>query len=89
MAAVEPDFLPHLIDLGRGLMAARACNGRGIAMTTAMGKVLADWAAGTEGNHLPLPLAPPAPIPFHGILRYAPNVLLPWSMLRDWLDQAG
>ncbi|WP_181178482.1 FAD-dependent oxidoreductase [Mesorhizobium sp. B4-1-3] len=89
IAAVEPDFLPHLIDLGPGLMAARACNGRGIAMTTAMGKVLADWAAGTEGRDLPLPFAPPAPIPFHGLLRYAPNMLLPWSMLRDWLDWTG
>ncbi|WP_217578196.1 FAD-binding oxidoreductase [Mesorhizobium sp. GbtcB19] len=86
IAAVEPDFLPHLIDLGPGLMAARACNGRGIAMTTATGKVLADWAAGTEGRDLPLPFAPPAPIPFHGVLRYAPNMLLPWSMLLDRTD---
>ncbi|WP_189401711.1 MULTISPECIES: FAD-dependent oxidoreductase [unclassified Mesorhizobium] len=89
IAAVEPDFLPHLIDLGPGLMAARACNGRGIAMTTAMGKVLADWAAGTEARDLPLPFSPPAPIPFHGLLRYAPNMLLPWSMLRDRLDRTG
>ena len=89
IAAVEPDFLPHLIRLGPGLMAARACNGRGIAMTTAMGKVLADWAAGAEVRDLPLPFAPPAPIPFHGLLRYAPNMLLPWSMLRDRLDRTG
>jgi len=89
IAAVEPDFLPHLIDLGPGLMAARACNGRGIAMTTAMGRVLADWAAGTKAQDLPLPFAPPVPIPFHGMLRYAPNMLLPWSMLRDWLDRIG
>ncbi|RWH66772.1 MAG: FAD-dependent oxidoreductase [Mesorhizobium sp.] len=89
IAAVEPDFLPHLIDLGPGLMAARACNGRGIAMTTAMGKVLADWAAGTEGRDLPLPFAPPVPIPFHGLLRYAPNMLLPLSILRDRFDRTG
>ncbi|MBZ9734536.1 MULTISPECIES: NAD(P)/FAD-dependent oxidoreductase [unclassified Mesorhizobium] len=89
IAAVEPDFLPHLIDLGPGLMAARACNGRGIAMTTAMGRVLAEWAAGTEGRDLPLPFAPPAPIPLHGLLRYAPNMLLPWSMLRDRFDRPG
>ncbi|WP_189375256.1 MULTISPECIES: FAD-dependent oxidoreductase [unclassified Mesorhizobium] len=89
IAAVEPDFLPHLIDLGPSLIAARACNGRGIAMTTAMGKVLADWAAGTEARSLQLPFAPAAPIPFHGLLRYAPNMLLPWSMLRDRLDRTG
>jgi glycine/D-amino acid oxidase-like deaminating enzyme len=89
MAAVEPDFLPHLLDLGPGLIAGRACNGRGIAMTTAMGKVLADWAAGTDARDLPLPFAPPAPIPFHALLRHAPNMLLGWSMLRDRLDKAG
>ncbi|TGQ68366.1 FAD-binding oxidoreductase [Mesorhizobium sp. M00.F.Ca.ET.186.01.1.1] len=88
IAAVEPDFLPHLIDLGPGLIAARACNGRGIAMTTAMGKVLADWADGTEARDLSLPFAPPAQIPFHGLLRYAPNMLLPWSILRDRLEAA-
>ncbi|CAN7401937.1 FAD-dependent oxidoreductase [Mesorhizobium amorphae] len=88
-AAVEPDFLPHLLDLGPGLIAGRACNGRGIAMTTAMGKTLADWAGGTEARDLPLPFAPPSPIPLHGLMRHAPNMLLPWSMLRDRLDEAG
>ncbi|TSE13434.1 FAD-binding oxidoreductase [Mesorhizobium intechi] len=89
MAAVEPDFLPHLLDLGPGLIAGRACNGRGIAMTTAMGKVLADWAARTDARDLPLPFAPPAPIPFHALLRHAPNALLGWSMLRDRLDETA
>ena len=86
MAAVEPDFLPRLVDLGPGLIAGFACNGRGIAMTTAMGKVLADWAGGTDARDLPLPFARPSPIPLHGLLRHAPNMLLPWSMLRDRLD---
>lgn len=86
MAAVEPDFLPRLVDLGPGLIAGFACNGRGIAMTTSMGKVLADWADGTKPQDLPLPFAPPAPIPFHGLTRHAPNMLLPLSMLRDRLD---
>ncbi|MES0128640.1 FAD-dependent oxidoreductase [Mesorhizobium sp. M0029] len=86
VAAVVPDFLPRLIDLGPGLIAGFACNGRGIAMTTAMGKVLADWASGTDARFLPLPFAPPAPIPLHNLVRYAPNMLLPWSILRDRLD---
>jgi glycine/D-amino acid oxidase-like deaminating enzyme len=86
IAAVEPDFLPHLVDLGPGLVAGFACNGRGIAMTTAMGRVLGDWAAGADPQDLPIPFAAPAPIPFHGLMRHAPNALLPWSMLRDRLD---
>lgn len=87
MAAVEPDFLPQLVDLGPGLIAGFACNGRGIAMTIAMGRVLADWAGGANAKDLPLPFAPPSPIPFHGLMRHAPNVLLPLSILRDRLDE--
>ncbi|MGX5802593.1 NAD(P)/FAD-dependent oxidoreductase [Bradyrhizobium sp. Arg314] len=87
MAAVEPDFLPRLVDLGPGLIAGFACNGRGIAMTTAMGKALADWAGGMNAGDLPLPFAPPSPISFHNVVRYAPNVLLAWSILRDRLER--
>jgi glycine/D-amino acid oxidase-like deaminating enzyme len=87
MAAVEPDFLPHLVDLAPGMIAGFACNGRGIAMTTGMGKVLSDWAAGVNAADLPIPFAPPAPIPFHSLLRHAPNALLPWSMLCDRIDE--
>lgn len=89
MAAVEPDFLPHLVDLGPGLMAGFACNGRGIALTTALGREIAAWARGTRAEDLPIPFAPPKEIPLHGVLKHAPNMLLPWSMLRDRLDERG
>ncbi|RDJ02888.1 NAD(P)/FAD-dependent oxidoreductase [Rhizobium grahamii] len=89
MAAVEPDFLPHLVDLGPGLIAGFACNGRGIALTTALGREIAAWACGTPGAALPIPFAPPSEIPFHGLVRHAPNMLLPWSILRDRLDERG
>jgi glycine/D-amino acid oxidase-like deaminating enzyme len=89
MAAVEPDFLPHLIDLGPGLIAGFACNGRGIALTTALGSEIASWASGIPAAALPIPFAPPREIPFHGLLKHAPNMLLPWSMLRDKLDERG
>ncbi|WP_192384848.1 NAD(P)/FAD-dependent oxidoreductase [Mesorhizobium silamurunense] len=89
MAAIEPDYLPRLVDLGPGLIAGFACNGRGIAMTTAMGKVLADWAGGKVPGDLPLPITRPWPIPFHGVVRYAPNFMLSWGILRDRLDRAG
>lgn len=87
MAAVEPDFLPHLVDLGPGLMAGFACNGRGIALTTALGREIAAWASGTPAGDLAIPFAPPKPIPLHRLVRHAPNMLLPWSMLRDRLDR--
>ena len=89
MAAVMPDFLPHLVDLGPGLLAGFACNGRGIAMTTALGAVVADWAAGADPHGLPVPYAAPSELPFHAFVRHAPNALLPWSMLRDRFDESA
>ncbi|MDT8857406.1 FAD-binding oxidoreductase [Paracoccaceae bacterium Fryx2] len=86
MAAVMPDFLPHLMTPAPGLMAGIACNGRGIAMSTQLGVVLADWAAGAEAGDLPVPCGPVAPIPLHALMRHAPNVLLPLSMWRDARD---
>jgi glycine/D-amino acid oxidase-like deaminating enzyme len=87
MAAVAPDFLPHLVDLGPGMIAGFACNGRGIALTTAMGAVIADWAMGVDAKSLPIPFTPPKAIPLHGIMKHAPNALLPWSMLQDRMDE--
>lgn len=86
MAAVDTDFLPRLVDLGSGMVAAFACNGRGVAMSTAMGKFLSEWAARTPPSPYPVPDSLPEPIPFHGLMKYAPNALLPWSMVRDYLD---
>lgn len=86
MAAVMPDFLPHLIEPAPGLIAGIACNGRGIAMTTMLGRVLADWAGGVPAADMPVPCGPPVPIPWHGLMRYAPNAHLPLAMLRDALD---
>ena len=86
MAAVMPDFLPHLLAPAPGLIAGIACNGRGIAMTTAMGRELALWAAGTPAEALAIPVAPPQPIPLHALMRHAPNVLLPFNQWRDRLE---
>lgn len=86
LAAVSPDFLPRVIEPAPGLIAGFACNGRGIAMTTAMGRELADWATGRPSDALALPRVPLQPIPLHGAARLAPNLLLPFSILRDRLE---
>ncbi len=87
IAAVMPSFLPRLIAPAPNLIAGIACNGRGIAMTTAMGRELAQWALGTPAEALAIPVTPPAPIPLHALMRHAPNALLPISQLRDRLER--
>ena len=85
-AAVMPGFLPRLITPAPGLIAGFACNGRGIAMTTAMGRELALWAVGKPVEVLAIPASPPQPIPMHRLMRHAPNILLPLSRLRDRME---
>lgn len=86
MASVMPDFLPRVMALAPGLIAGFACNGRGITLTTAMGRELADWAAGKPAEALALPNQPMSAIPMHALARFAPNALLPVSILRDHLE---
>ncbi len=86
MASVMPDFLPRLVELAPGLVAGFACNGRGIALSTVMGRELADWALGKPLAELAIPLRPVAELPFHALSRMVPNVLLPISMIRDRME---
>jgi len=67
--AVTADHYPHLSRLGDGLLAGLGYNGRGVAMATAMGKVMADWAMGVPEPDLDFPVTSPRPIPLHGLRR--------------------
>jgi glycine/D-amino acid oxidase-like deaminating enzyme len=82
-AAITRDFLPRLHLLGDGLLAGIGCNGRGIAMTTALGGVLAQAARGVEVDALPVPARPVGALRPHRLLRHAPKLALVLGRLRD------
>ncbi|RVU35023.1 FAD-binding oxidoreductase [Hwanghaeella grinnelliae] len=82
--AITMDYLPRLIEQEYGLYAAVGWNGRGVAVTTASGPVLADWMTGTAPKDLPLPVTPPRPIGFHGFKRKVSSVVALWY---DHLDK--
>lgn len=67
--ALTLDHYPHLHELAPGLKAALGYNGRGVAMASRMGAVLADWAQGLPQSELPVPVSAMRPIPFHGLRR--------------------
>ena len=77
------DFLPRLWSLGPGLLAPIGCNGRGVALTTAFGRSLAEYLGGGAATALPVSPGPPRPWPFHRAMRLAPSVWLARARWRD------
>lgn len=68
--ALTSDMLPHLYEPEPGLIAGLGFNGRGIAMGTAFGVLLARRALGEPPSALPFPTSPLSAIPL-GALRGA------------------
>lgn len=81
--AMTISHYPHLMRMGKNVWAAMGYNGRGVAMASVMGKVLADAARGIPTNDLPFPVTPVRPIPFYFMRRYAVATALTWARLRD------
>ena len=87
--ALTRDGLPRVFEVDRGLFAAVGCNGRGLALSTALGGELAEFLAGADPGALPVPIARPAPIRAHLAARHLPSVLLPWARLRDRVESGA
>ncbi len=66
--AMTPDFLPRLHVLAPGVFSWLGCNGRGVALATAMGPVLAELARGGAPENAPLPIMEPREMPLHGLV---------------------
>ena len=65
LVGMTRDHLPHLHEVAPGLLSGLGYNGRGVAMATVMGRILANWALGAPAAELPFPVTPLAPIPLH------------------------
>lgn len=81
--AMTADHYPHLSSPEDGIMSAVGYNGRGVAMATVLGKVLADWASGIAEKDLDFPVTRLKPIPFHFLRRPAVTATIAWSRLKD------
>jgi glycine/D-amino acid oxidase-like deaminating enzyme len=65
LVAMTRDHLPHLHEVAPGLLAGVGYNGRGVAMATVMGRLLARRALGTPVMELGFPMSPVLPLPLH------------------------
>lgn len=70
--ALTVDHLPHIHNPEGGLFAALGCNGRGVAMMSQIGRLLADLAANElPASQSPVPITPMQPLRWHAMRRPA------------------
>ncbi len=65
--AMTMDRLPRYFEPAPGLFAGLGYNGRGIALATAMGKLLAARVHGLADDEMPIPRDRPKSLPFHDL----------------------
>jgi glycine/D-amino acid oxidase-like deaminating enzyme len=78
---MTPDYLPRLHRLGPDAYAWAGCNGRGVALSIALGREFARAIQGVPDSELRLPFTPPTPIALQPLARrLAPLMLLAYRM---------
>jgi glycine/D-amino acid oxidase-like deaminating enzyme len=81
--AVTLDHMPHLHEPELGLIASVGCNGRGVAYSHAIGRVIADRIAQGAWDHLPMPVSPVTPMPLAPFRRLGAATVARWYGWRD------
>jgi len=83
--AMTADHFPHVHEPAPGLLAYLGCNGRGVALATAMGEQLARRLIGGENAEIDLPITAIRPIRFHAAWPIAVRSAVLHGRLRDRL----
>lgn len=83
--AITSDHHIHLHEPAENVHVCLGYNGRGVAMATAMGAVLADRIAGAPRHDLPMPVTDISPISFHRFHKLGVGVRLIYGKIRDQL----
>ncbi|HKU14340.1 MAG TPA: FAD-binding oxidoreductase [Steroidobacteraceae bacterium] len=76
VAWLNSDLLPRVVRLDDGLFAVQACNGRGIALSTAIGHEFGAWLAGGAKDDCAVAIQKPRAIPGYVFARYLPALLM-------------
>lgn len=82
------DRMPRFHRIDEGLWTWEACNGRGVALSTALGPVFADALDGAAPKDLPVPITEIRPYPFHGPARLVAPAMLAWYRFKDGREPA-
>jgi glycine/D-amino acid oxidase-like deaminating enzyme len=77
------DYAPRLHRIGPDAYAWAGCNGRGVALSVALGREFAAAMAGARVDTLALPLTEVRSLPFHGVIRKVAPLMLMEYRRRD------
>ncbi|KAG1657106.1 Dimethylglycine dehydrogenase, mitochondrial [Nymphon striatum] len=80
------DYLPHLHEPAPGILAGLGYNGRGMAMSTVMGRILAERVLGKEQQDLAMPTTPYKSFALHRFHEVGVSVTTKYYEMRDALD---
>jgi glycine/D-amino acid oxidase-like deaminating enzyme len=78
--------VPHLNEMAPNLYAGLGYNGRGVAMSTMMGKLLSERVGGATAEEISFPTTPIERIPFHGWRATGIALAIGWKRLQDRLN---
>jgi glycine/D-amino acid oxidase-like deaminating enzyme len=81
--ALTMDHLPHIHELAPGVWAALGCNGRGVGMCSALGRVLTRLVASGDTRDCPIPITTLKSIPFHRMRLPAMHAAVWWKGAQD------
>ncbi|TAL78592.1 MAG: FAD-binding oxidoreductase [Burkholderiaceae bacterium] len=84
--ALTEDRLPHLHEPKKGLIAGLGYNGRGVAMSHVMGRVLAERVLGARPESLPFPISSVRRMPFRSVQMMGMGTAVWWMRLQDRLE---
>jgi glycine/D-amino acid oxidase-like deaminating enzyme len=83
--AVTRDHYPHVHEPHDDVLVCLGYNGRGVAMSTAMGAQLAQRIIGGRAAEFDMPITTMREIPFHALWRSAVTARMIHGRIRDWL----
>ena len=82
--AVTTDHYPHIHEPADGVLVCLGYNGRGVAMSTAMGAELARRIVGGASAEFNMPVTDLKSIPFQGLWRLGVHARITYGRLRDY-----
>jgi glycine/D-amino acid oxidase-like deaminating enzyme len=83
--AMTADHYPHVHEPGPGALVYLGCNGRGVALASAMGQQLARRLVGGEAAEIDMPITSLKPIRFHAFWPVGVRSVVLYGRIRDRL----